>query len=97
VTDEIWRYETRLAIRLGTAGACDRGYRDAARILHAALRPDSRGGSGVPATDESIKAAYDDAVTHQDQFFEGARGVLEVAGRSRSAPSQWKLDRSPEA
>ena len=97
VTDEIWRYETRLAIRLGTAGTCYGEYLDAARILHAALRPDSRGGTGVPATAESLIAAYDNAVTHQNQFFEGARAVLEVAARSRSVPSQWKLERAPEA
>ena len=96
-TDEIWRHETRLAIRLGTSGMCYREYLLAAQIIHAALRPDSRGGTGVPATSESVRDAYDDAVTHQNRFFDEARAVLDVAGSSQSVPSQWKIERSPES
>jgi hypothetical protein len=96
-TDEIWRHETRLAIRLGTSGMCYREYLLAARILHAAMRPDSRGGIGVPATPESLRLAYDNAVMHQNRFFDEARAVLDVAGTSQSVPSQWKIARSPES
>lgn len=95
VTDEIWRYETRLAIRLGTNGTCYSEYLKAARIVHAALRPDSRGGTGFPSTSKSLLVAYDLAVRHQNGFFDEARAVLDVAARDGSVPSQWKLDQSP--
>ena len=92
-TDEIWRHETRLAIRLGTGESCHEEYVAAARILHAALRPDSRGGTGLPATPEGVRVAYDSAVSHQNRFFDEARAVLDVAGGSRSVPSKWKIER----
>ena len=92
VTDEMWRCETRLGIRLGTNSACYLEYLSAAQIIHAALRPDSRGGSGVAATAESLAHDYDTAVDAQNRYFDQARAVLDVAGRSTSAPSRWNIN-----
>ena len=96
-TDEIWRHETRLAIRLGTGGTCYEEYLAAARTLHAALRPDSRGGTRVPATPESVRAAYDSAVSHQNRFFDAARAVLDGVSGTAEAPGSGRRTRDREA